>query len=128
MTKGRRGRPPYDDVLTPAEWRTAHAIKHGMTNREIAKRRGISSDAVKFHVANILAKLHLPTRRALRLWFRPPKGSALDRKEKCVVASTKLGAIGQIARSVGDIKEAERWYKEVLGLQHLYTFGKLAFF
>jgi len=43
----RRGRPPYDDVLTPAEWRVVHAVQHGMSNREIAARRGISRDAVR---------------------------------------------------------------------------------
>ena len=40
----------------------------------------------------------------------------------------KLGPIGQIARSVGDIAASEKWYREVLGLPHLYTFGTLAFF
>src|SRR6476659_1460029 len=39
-----------------------------------------------------------------------------------------LGAIGQIARSVGDIQASEKWYRDVLGLPHLYTFGTLAFF
>ena len=40
----------------------------------------------------------------------------------------RLGPLGQIARSVKDIKESERWYREVLRLPHLYTFGTLAFF
>ncbi|HXR94863.1 MAG TPA: VOC family protein [Rhizomicrobium sp.] len=40
----------------------------------------------------------------------------------------KLSAIGQISRKVGDIAAARRWYGEVLGLTHLYSFGKLAFF
>lgn len=40
----------------------------------------------------------------------------------------QLGRIGQISRSVKDIKEAEAWYRDVLGLPHLYTFGSLAFF
>jgi catechol 2,3-dioxygenase-like lactoylglutathione lyase family enzyme len=39
-----------------------------------------------------------------------------------------LGPIGQISRSVGDIDAACAWYGNVLGLKHLYTFGKLAFF
>ncbi len=38
------------------------------------------------------------------------------------------GAIGQIARSVSDIGTSEKWYRDVLGLPHLYTFGTLAFF
>ena len=45
-----------------------------------------------------------------------------------MVTTLKLGPIGQIGRTVRDIKEAEAWYGPVLGLQHLYTFGKLAFF
>ncbi|HKD49142.1 MAG TPA: VOC family protein [Rhizomicrobium sp.] len=40
----------------------------------------------------------------------------------------KLGAIGQISRKVKNIETARRWYGEVLGLSHLYSFGKLAFF
>ena len=40
----------------------------------------------------------------------------------------QLGPIGQISRLVKDIEEAEAWYRDVLGLPHLYTFGNLAFF
>ena len=40
----------------------------------------------------------------------------------------ELGALGQIARHVQDIAQARRWYGEVLGLPHLYSFGDLAFF
>ena len=39
-----------------------------------------------------------------------------------------LGPIGQIARSVKNIEASCDWYQSKLGLQHLYTFGKLAFF
>lgn len=125
--KRPRGRPPHADVLTPAEWRTVHAVQHGMTNAEIARRRGVSVDAVKFHMANALAKLNLRNRRELRAWFRAPKDSALAGR-KNVEKELKLGAIGQIARSVGDIQVSEKWYRESLGLPHLYTYGTLAFF
>ena len=40
----------------------------------------------------------------------------------------RLGKIGQISRHVSDIPAAVRWYKDVLGLEHHYTFGDLAFF
>jgi catechol 2,3-dioxygenase-like lactoylglutathione lyase family enzyme len=40
----------------------------------------------------------------------------------------KLTSIGQIGRSVRDVRAAEAWYREVLGLKHLYTFGEVAFF
>lgn len=124
----RRGRPPHDDILTPAEWKTAHAVQHGMTDRQIAERRGISREGVKFHVENVLGKLGLPSRGALRRWFLPPKDSALHRQGRAPMIDLKLGPIGQISRSVNDIRKAERWYRETLGLQHLYTFGNLAFF
>jgi len=124
----RRGRPPHDDLLTPAEWRVVHAVKHGMTSRQIAERRGISIDAVKFHVANALAKLGLTNRKALRHWHAPPKQSALNHQETIMNAPLALGPIGQISRSVRDIRESQGWYSAVLGVPHLYTFGKLAFF
>jgi DNA-binding CsgD family transcriptional regulator/catechol 2,3-dioxygenase-like lactoylglutathione lyase family enzyme len=129
--KRPRGRPPHADLLTPGEWRTVHSVKHGMTNVEIARRRGISVDAVKFHVSNALAKLGLRNRRELRAWFRAPADSALAKQDQ---ETTMNGTpslprmIGQIARSVSDTAAAEKWYRDVLGLTHLYTFGTLAFF
>jgi catechol 2,3-dioxygenase-like lactoylglutathione lyase family enzyme len=39
-----------------------------------------------------------------------------------------LGPIGQIARAVDNLERAQAWFKDVLGLPHLYTYGKLAFF
>jgi DNA-binding CsgD family transcriptional regulator/predicted enzyme related to lactoylglutathione lyase len=124
----RRGRPAHDDVLTPTEWRVVHAIQHGLSNREIATRRGISLDAVKYHVANAVAKLGVRNRQGLRGWFREPRGSLLGRKEKPMTKSVRLGALAQIARTVRDIKESEAWYGKTLGLTPLYTFGSLAFF
>jgi len=127
--KRPRGRPKHVDLLTPGEWRTVHAVQHGMSNREIARRRGVSADAVKFHLANALAKLGLADRVALRAWFRSPHGSAQAAQEKNAMNKQSLpGHIGQIARSVGDTATSEKWYRDVLGLPHLYTFGTLAFF
>jgi DNA-binding CsgD family transcriptional regulator/predicted enzyme related to lactoylglutathione lyase len=129
----RRGRPPHDDVLTPAEWAIVHAVRHGLSNARIAVRRGVSRDAVKFHVRNAIAKLGLRTRMDLQRWSGVPKNSAAYRRasNKEIAMPTGelgLGPIGQISRTVRDIDEACAWYGQVLGLKHLYTFGKLAFF
>jgi DNA-binding CsgD family transcriptional regulator/catechol 2,3-dioxygenase-like lactoylglutathione lyase family enzyme len=124
----KRGRPPHPDILTPAEWRTVDAVRHGMSNRMIAKRRGISLDAVKFHVANALDKLGLESRQELRMWRGAPLDSALARGERTMDSKLALGPLGQISRTVKDIKQAEAWYGSVLGLPHLYTYGNLAFF
>ncbi len=126
--KNRRGRPPHDDQLTPAEWRVVEAVRHGLTNPEIAARRGITVDAVKYHVANALLKLGLAGKTELRLWNGIRRDSALKAKELGMPQEVELGAVGQISRKVKDIAEARRWYGEVLGLKHLYSFGDLAFF
>src|ERR1044072_9417161 len=122
IMKRGRGRPRDADLLTPGESRTVHAVQHGMTNAEIARRRGVSVDAVKCQVANSLAKLGLPDRKAVGLWVRAPRAGALAKTGRTTMDSTlKLGPIGQIARSVSDIAASERWYREVLGLPDLYT-------
>ena len=127
MTKAR-GRPPHDDQLTPMEWTTVEWVRHGLTNRQIAARRGVSVDAVKFHVGNILAKLGLTDRRQLRRWDGVRRDSALQRKETEMTDSTALGPVGQISRTVADLAVAKAFYGDALGLPHLYTFGELAFF
>ena len=110
--KRGRGRPPHDDVLTPTQWRVTHAIQHGITTQGIANGREITRDGVKYHVTQILGKLSLPNRKALRSWFQAPKGSALARQE-ISMNTLELGPIGQIARTVTDIKRSEQWYREV---------------
>ena len=100
-----------------------------MTNAQIARRRGISLDAVKFHLANAYSKLGIRNRRGLRAWFRAPGDSAIAQQTaKCTNTAALLRSIGQIARSVSDTAASEAWYRDVLRLPHLYTFGTLAFF
>lgn len=112
-----------------------HAVRHGMTSRQIASRQGVSVSAVKYHVGNALQKLGLPDRRALRRWAGVPSDSALAGQAAAARARTEttmtmtgLGAIGQVSRAVKDIGESEAFYGQVLGLPHLYTYGDLAFF
>ena len=121
----RSGRPPHPDALTPAEWRVVEAVRHGLTNPDIAARLGVGVDAVKFHVSNALGKLGFDSRAELRQWDGVRNDSRLADGTD---ASIELGAIGQIARTVRDVAAAERWYADILGLPHLYSFGPLAFF
>lgn len=39
-----------------------------------------------------------------------------------------LGPIGQVSMTVTDIERSVRFYRDTLGLPHLFTFGQLAFF
>ena len=127
-TSREPGRSAYPDILTPGEWRVVDAVRHGLRNREIAARQGVSLDAVKYHVANALHKLGLASRAELRRWNGVSRDSHLHAKEPPMQADIQLGAIGQIARTVKDIAAARAWYTDVLGLRHLYSFGQLAFF
>lgn len=123
-----RGRPPHDDILTPAEWRVLEFVRHGLTNRQIAGRHGFSLDAVKYHVANMLQKLGFSSRAELRRWNGTSRGSALHGQDHRDEKEWAMGPIGQISRQVRDVEAARKYYGEVLGLPHLYSFGNLAFF
>jgi catechol 2,3-dioxygenase-like lactoylglutathione lyase family enzyme len=99
-----------------------------MSNPTIARRLGISLDAVKFHVSGALGKLGFTGRRELRQWTGVRQDSALRTEESDMSVDLQLGPVGQVARSVNDIDAAQAWYGGVLGLSHLYTFGNLAFY
>jgi DNA-binding CsgD family transcriptional regulator/catechol 2,3-dioxygenase-like lactoylglutathione lyase family enzyme len=124
----RRGRPPHPDQLTPAEWRVVEAVRHGLSNPEIARRMNVSLDAVKFHVANVLSKLGFSSRRDIQRWSGVSNTTELARRRGEMPMHHALGPIGQIARSVKDIEAAREWYSQVLRLPHLFSFGNLAFF
>lgn len=136
-----RGRPRYEDILTPTEWRVLHAAQHGSTNRAIAAKLNISVDGVKYHMANILGKLGVANRQALKSWFQAPLGSALAEADTAQSGDlsearqmtkgntgTKLQALGQVSRTVRSLSESISFYEEKLGIPHLYSFGNLGFF
>jgi predicted enzyme related to lactoylglutathione lyase len=110
-------------------------VRHGMSRTEIAARRGISRDAVRYHVRNIGSKLGVSggvTR--LRHWPGIPDTSPLHptkpRKDRSMTTASELalGPIAQVSLSIRDVSRAERFYGEALGLPHVFTFGDLAFF
>jgi DNA-binding CsgD family transcriptional regulator/catechol 2,3-dioxygenase-like lactoylglutathione lyase family enzyme len=116
-------------VLTPAEWKVAEGVRHGLSNRRIAERLGVSPDAVKFHVGNVLAKLGLSSRAELRLWEGVAQGTALARRRMAMDGDEEgYVMLGQVARTTRDTAAARAWYRDVLGLPELYTFGNLSFF
>jgi len=114
-----------------AEWKVAEWIRHGLTNRRIAERLGVSPDAVKFHVGNVLGKLGLSSRAELRLWNGVARGTALARRRMAMTGERSEDGymmLGQVARTTRSTAEARDWYRDVLGLPELYTFGNLSFF
>jgi len=131
MAHRRRGRPPSPDVLTPSEWEVLNLVRHGVSRRQIARLRGTSLDAVKYHLANIADKLGVSSRE-LRQWPGYPATSPLARRRThpAMAATTRirLGPIGQVSLSIRGVESAERFYRDLLGLPHLFTFGDLVFF
>ncbi len=127
----RRGRPPHPDVLTPAEWQVLDWWRHGVARSEVARLRGTTEDAVKYHLANVADKLGVRG-QDLRHWPGIPASSPLAarRKDRPMTTSSAitLGPIGQVSLCIRDVARAEHFYGETLGLPHLSTFGDLAFF
>ena len=61
----RRQRPsaqPVPEEVTPREFEVLELVAQGATNAEIAMRLAVSENTVKFHMKNILQKLHASNR------------------------------------------------------------------
>jgi hypothetical protein len=63
-------------VLTPREWEVLDLLRDGLSNDEIARRLGISSETAKFHVSEILTKLGLANRKEAARWPGRPRQRA----------------------------------------------------
>lgn len=130
MSTRGRGRPPHPDVLTPAEWTILELWRHGLGRSVIAERRGISVYAVRYHLRNIAGKLGVEHYSDLRDW--PGFSATSARKESAEMADTttklELGPLGQVSMMTRDAAAAEAWYRDVLELPHIFTFGDLVFF
>ena len=70
---GRRGRPPYPDILTPREWEVLALLRENLTNEAIAARLGVTHAAAKYHVSEILSKLGVASREEAAAW-EPARG------------------------------------------------------
>lgn len=53
---------PTPDDLTPREREVLELVAQGATNAEIADQLGVSENTIKFHMKNILQKLHVRNR------------------------------------------------------------------
>jgi DNA-binding CsgD family transcriptional regulator/catechol 2,3-dioxygenase-like lactoylglutathione lyase family enzyme len=135
MARRTRGRPPHPDVLTPTEWSVLNMWRHGMTMAAIAERREISRYAVRYHLRNATEKLGIDSTDQLRHFPGFPLTSARTashQKGSAVTApqsnDVKLGPLGQVSMLTRSATKAEAWYRDTLGLAHIFTFGDLAFF
>lgn len=127
--KRSRGRPAHPDVLTPAEWSVLVRLRDGMSDRQIAEVRGTTTDAVRFHVRNLIEKLQVPDREALERWEgRPLDPAALDgidleaedrriRMAPSPVASRSRLKANATMLLVRDVARTAEWFRDVLGFE-----------
>jgi catechol 2,3-dioxygenase-like lactoylglutathione lyase family enzyme len=105
--------------------------RHGLSRRTIATNRGISDYGVRYHLRNIAGKLGVENAPALRAWPGYPRTSALARRKRPMATATtmlQLGPIGQVSMYARSAAATEAWYRDVLKLPHIFTFGDLVFF
>jgi DNA-binding CsgD family transcriptional regulator/catechol 2,3-dioxygenase-like lactoylglutathione lyase family enzyme len=130
MSRRGRGRPAHPDVLTPAEWRVLDLWRHGLGRGQIARARGVSAYGVRYHLRNIAGKLGVESHEQLRHWPGfPALGARKDEQPMDgTVTDLSLGPLGQVSMYAVDAARTEQWYRETLGLRHVFTFGDLVFF
>lgn len=56
-------------ALSPHEMAVLEIVATGMTNAEAARRLGVSTHAIKFHLASIYRKLSLSNRTEAAIWL-----------------------------------------------------------
>ncbi len=68
-SKSQRGEEPDSSgSLSPREKEVLDLVSEGLTNKEVADRLYISENTVKYHMKNILDKLHLRNRSQVIAW------------------------------------------------------------
>lgn len=65
FTRAERPTRPDPDRLSERETQVLDLVTQGLRNKEIAARLGISQNTVKYHLGNILSKLHAQSRAEL---------------------------------------------------------------
>jgi catechol 2,3-dioxygenase-like lactoylglutathione lyase family enzyme len=108
--------------------------RHGLSRRLIAARRGTSEYAVRYHLRNITGKLGVSGVRELRHWPGLPSGSPMSvgarraRRFASMESGPTLGPLAQVSMLCRSAAATEAWYRDILRLPHIFTFGDLVFF
>ena len=101
-------------------------VRHGLTNPAIARLYDLSTDAVKFHVSNVLGKLALQSRSELRQW----QGVRADSAMAAARPQSDPGgwSLGQVSRTARDLEATADWFRDVVGLIEVMRFPNAVFF
>jgi catechol 2,3-dioxygenase-like lactoylglutathione lyase family enzyme len=102
-----------------------------MSMTAIATRRGVSRYAVRYHLRNAAEKLGVDTTQLRHFpGFAKASARGQDMQGKSMItdSSLSLGPLGQVSMLTRSGASAESWYRDTLGLAHIFTFGDLVFF
>ncbi len=113
-----RGRPKYDDILTPREWDVLALLREGLTNQQIADRLGVSLNTSKYHVSEIFMKLGVTNREAAVAW-RPERARlallapismllkhlATSTGVKVALGAAAVGVVGVFVLALGIVRQ-----------------------
>jgi catechol 2,3-dioxygenase-like lactoylglutathione lyase family enzyme len=108
--------------------------RHGLSRKVVAQMRGTSEYAVRYHLRNVAGKLGIESTKELRQWPGFPASSPMTtsslraRRFKPMDSQLNLGPLGQISMLCRSAEKTEAWYRDVLRLPHVFTFGELVFF
>ena len=61
------------EKLSAREREVLDLVVHGFSNKEIADRLSVTTEAIRWHLKNIYHKLHVHSRTEAALKFRPPQ-------------------------------------------------------
>ena len=91
----------YKYDLTPRQEEILRLMAAGKTNAEIALALGVSLDGAKYHVREILAKLHVESREDAVAAWRAGRRPFADRIARIAAPLAGLGAVKLAAGVVG---------------------------
>ncbi|MEV0001642.1 response regulator transcription factor [Micromonospora sp. NPDC050980] len=98
-----RSDPPF--MLTPRERQALKLLAEGLSNKQIARRLGISEHGAKRHVGNVLAKLNCPN-RTVAVTVALNHGLLAEER-----ASPPDPAVVNLRRRIASVPERQQWGK-----------------
>jgi DNA-binding NarL/FixJ family response regulator len=69
LLPGGAGRPP-EQMLSHRELEVLRLVSHGLANKQIGRRLGISERTVKVHLGNVFKRIGVSDRTSAALWAR----------------------------------------------------------
>src|SRR5216683_7119186 len=100
---GRRGRPPYPDILTPRQWEVLDLVRRGLPDQQIADALDLTLAGAKYHVSEILTKLGVASREEAAAWQPPETRQARWRRALALSLAAKIAGAAVLLAAVAGL-------------------------